>query len=182
MKKNILKSVFAVASMIDLNSAVAAEPLKVGDPAPLFSAKTQEGKDFDLQARKGQWTVLFFYPKADTPGCTKQACAFRDSVDIIRKQGADIFGVSGDTIEEQAAFHKKYKMKFDLIADPQAKVMTAYGSKMPLLKVSKRWTFIIDPELKVRSIRKDVEPVLDAKKVSEEIARLQAPATETKTQ
>lgn len=177
MKKNILKSVFAAASMIDLNSASAAEPLKVGDTAPLFSAKTQDGKDFELQSRKGQWTVLFFYPKADTPGCTKQACAFRDSVELIRKQGADIFGVSGDTVEDQAAFHQKYKMKFNLIADPDAKVIAAYGTKMPLLKISKRWTFIIDPELKVRSIRKDVEPLLDAKKVSEDIERLQASAT-----
>jgi thioredoxin-dependent peroxiredoxin len=174
MKKNFLKSVFAAASMIDLNAPKASEPLKVGDAAPLFSAKMQDGKDFDLQTRKGKWTVLFFYPKADTPGCTKQACAFRDSVDVIRTQGADIFGVSADTVEEQIAFHQKYKMKFNLIADSDAKVISAYGTKMPLLKLSKRWTFIIDPELKVRSIRKDVEPLLDAKKVSEDIARLKA--------
>lgn len=177
MKKNVLKTALTMATLIDFNPAFAAEPLKVGDPAPVFAAKTQEGKDFELQSRKGQWTVLFFYPKADTPGCTKQACAFRDSVDLIRKQGADIFGVSADSVEDQAAFHKKYKMKFDLIADPDAKIINSYGTKMPLLKISKRWTFIIDPELKIRSIRKDVEPLLDAKKVSEELASLQKPGT-----
>lgn len=171
-KKNFLTTVFTLASLVDFRPAAAVEPLAVGDAAPTFTAQTQTGENFDLQSRKGQWTVLFFYPKADTPGCTKQACAFRDSVDKIRSQGADIFGVSADTVEAQAAFHKKYKMKFNLIADPDAKIISQYGTKMPVLKVSKRWTFIIDPELKVRSIRKDVEPLLDAQKVSEEIARL----------
>lgn len=173
MKKGVLSTVLTLASLVDFKPAMAGEPLKVGAPAPLFTAKTHSGQTFDLQSRKGQWTVLFFYPKADTPGCTKQACAFRDSVDKIRKQGADVFGVSADTVEAQAAFHTKYKMKFDLLADPDAKIIGLYGTKMPVLKVSKRWTFIIDPELKVRSIRKDVEPLLDAQKVSEEIAQLQ---------
>ncbi len=174
MKKGILSTVLTLASLIDLRTAGAGEPLEVGAKAPTFTAQTQAGQTFDLQSRKGQWTVLFFYPKADTPGCTKQACAFRDSVDKIRAQGAEIYGVSADTVEAQAAFHKKYKMKFDLIADPDAKIISQYGTKMPVLKVSKRWTFIIDPELKVRSIRKDVEPLLDAQKVSEEIARLKS--------
>lgn len=174
MKKGILSTVFTLASLVDFKPAAAGAPLTVGASAPLFTAKTQSGQDFDLKSRKGQWTVLFFYPKADTPGCTKQACAFRDSVDKIRKQGADIFGVSADTVEAQSAFHAKYKMKVDLLADPDAKIISLYGTKMPALKISKRWTFIIDPDLKIRSIRKDVEPLLDAQKVSEEIAQLQA--------
>src|SRR6187402_705462 len=120
----------------------AATELKVNDSAPLFKIKTHENKDFDLTDRKGQWTVLYFYPKADTPGCTKQACAFRDNVDLIRKQGADIFGISTDSVADQAAFHKKHNLNFTLLADADSKVTEEFGSRMPILKMSKRWTYV----------------------------------------
>ncbi len=153
--------------------AHAASDLKVGDTAPVFTVKTQEGKDFNLADRKGQWTVLYFYPKAGTPGCTKQACAFRDNIEKIRSQGADVFGISADTVEAQAAFHKEHHLTFTLLADPDDKVVNLYGSKMPVLKMSKRWTFLIDPSLKIRSIAKDVDPVMDSERVAKEIAELQ---------
>jgi peroxiredoxin Q/BCP len=149
-----------------------AKDLKEGDLAPTFKAKNQLGEEFDLQSRKGSWTVLYFYPKAGTPGCTKQACAFRDSIDKIRAQGADVFGVSADTVEEQAQFHKTHRLNFALLADPQDKVIELYGSKMPMIKMSKRWTFILDPELKIRKIQKDVDPVIDSVKIAAQIAEL----------
>jgi peroxiredoxin Q/BCP len=151
---------------------VQAADLKVGDKAPIFTAKTQTGADFDLSARKGSWTVLYFYPKAGTPGCTKQACAFRDSIDQIRAQGGDVFGISADTVAEQAAFHKEHSLNFTLLADADSKIINLYGSKMPMMKMSKRWTFIVDPELKIRWVEKDVDPAMDAKKVADEITRL----------
>jgi peroxiredoxin Q/BCP len=151
---------------------VQAADLKVGDKAPIFAAKTQAGADFDLSARKGSWTVLYFYPKAGTPGCTKQACAFRDSIDQIRAQGGDVFGISADTVAEQAAFHKEHSLNFTLLADADSKIINLYGSKMPMMKMSKRWTFIVDPELKIRWVEKDVDPAMDAKKVADEITRL----------
>lgn len=154
-----------------LESVHAAE-LKVNDPAPLFVAKMQDGKDFDLKARKGQWTVLYFYPKAGTPGCTKQACAFRDNIDKIRAQGADVFGVSADTVEEQAEFHKTHHLNFNLIADPEDHVIDLYGTKMADKKLSKRWTYIVDPDLKIRVIAKDVDPVVDSEKIAEQISKL----------
>lgn len=155
-----------------LPSSLFGKELKVGDPAPSFTAKTFEGKDFDLQSRQGQWTVLYFYPKADTPGCTKQACAFRDSIKKIRAEGGDVFGISADTVDEQAAFHKKNKLNFTLIADPESRVVELFGAKMPMLKMAKRWTFIIDPTLKIRQIAKDVDPVLDSERVAAEIVQL----------
>ncbi len=97
-------------------TSLSAE-LKLKDSAPTFIVKTHEGKNFDLSSRKGKWTVLYFYPKADTPGCTQQACAFRDSINVIRDQGADVFGVSVDTVSDQAAFHKKHHLNFVLLAD-----------------------------------------------------------------
>jgi len=169
--KYIALMIFILGGVLMLDSVHAAE-LKVGDPAPLFIAKTHEGKDFDLKSRQGQWTVLYFYPKAGTPGCTKQACAFRDSIEKIRAQGADVIGVSADTVEEQLAFHKTHHLTFNLIADPEDQVIDLYGTKMMGLKVSKRWTFIIDPQLKIRRITKDVDPVVDSEKIAEQIAKL----------
>ncbi len=153
-----------------------AVSLKVGDVAPSFALKKQDGSDFELSGRKGHWTVLFFYPKAGTPGCTKQACAFRDSIKIIREQEAEVFGISSDSIEAQAAFHKEHKLAFDLLADPDDKVLSLYGTKMLGLSFSKRWTFILDGDLKIRAIDKDVDPALDALKVAEKIKALRAAA------
>lgn len=149
-----------------------ANDLKLNDSAPSFTAKNQDNTTFDLATRKGKWTVLYFYPKAGTPGCTKEACAFRDSISKIREQGADVYGISADTVEAQAGFHKEHHLNFDLLADPDAKVINLYGAKMPLIKMSHRWTFILDPELKIKNIMKDVDPVLDADRVAKEISKL----------
>lgn len=155
-------------------SARAVEAIKEGQAAPIFTAKNHAGADFDLSSRKGKWTVLYFYPKAGTPGCTKQACAFRDSINQIRKLDAEVYGISSDSVESQAKFHQEHKLTFDLIADPEGKIIEMYGTKMPVMSMSKRWTFIIDPQLKIRGIEKDVDPVMDATRVAKKIATLQA--------
>jgi peroxiredoxin Q/BCP len=166
----ILGTLFLFASV-----AFAADvDLKVGDAAPLFKVKTHERKDFDLKSRAGQWTVLYFYPKAGTPGCTKQACAFRDNIEKIRKEGADVYGISADTVSDQLAFHKEHHLNFVLLADPDSVVSKMYGSKMALLSMSKRWTFIIDADLKIREIAKDVDPVVDADRVAKQIAKMKS--------
>ena len=171
MNKNYFVGVVLVLTSIFVN---AASELKIGDIAPDFSVKTHENKVFDLKSRKGSWTVLYFYPKAGTPGCTKQACAFRDSIQKIRDQGAEVFGISSDTIEDQVNFHKQHKLNFILLADADSKIANLYGSKMPLLSMSKRWTFILDPELKIRQVDKDVDPVLDAEHVAKSIIKLKS--------
>lgn len=148
---------------------------KVGDAAPLFELPNQANKMFKLEERKGKgWTVLYFYPKAETPGCTKQACAFRDSINVIRALNAEVYGVSTDTVEAQAKFHEHHGLKFDLLADSEAKVTKQYDVKMPLVNISKRWTFLIDPELKVRWVFDKVDPVQDPKMVAEKLKELQA--------
>lgn len=152
-----------------------AEDLKINDAAPVFSATVQDGSRFDLAKRKGKWTVLFFYPKAGTPGCTKQVCAFRDGINKIRALGADVFGISTDTAAEQLIFHKEHRLNFNLLADHDGQVTELYGAKMPLLKMSKRWTFILDTELKIRDIMKDVDPVMDSSRVAKKISELQRP-------
>jgi peroxiredoxin Q/BCP len=147
--------------------------LKENSRAPHFTAPNQDGKEFDLASREGKgWTVLYFYPKAGTPGCTKQACAFRDAIQTIRNLGAEVYGISADTVADQKAFHEKHGLKFDLLADPEAKIIELYGAKMPLVKISKRWTFLIDPKLNIRWIEHDVDPMLDAQKVADKIKEL----------
>lgn len=153
------KSLFVLVSLITCSAAFAE--IKVGSAAPDFTVKNFKGETFKLSDRKGQWTVLYFYPKADTPGCTKQACAFRDNISKIREQGAEVFGISVNSVADQSAFHEKHHLNFDLLADEDAVVTRLYGSNVPVIKMSKRWTYILDPALTIRSIDKDVDPILD---------------------
>lgn len=163
---------FLLFSTVMITENTLANDVKLNEAAPVFKVKTHTGAEFDLNSRKGKWTILYFYPKAGTPGCTKQACAFRDSIKQIRELGAEVYGVSTDTIADQKNFHKEQKLNFDLLADVDGKVTQAYGSKMPLMNISKRWTFIIDPELKIRNIMKEVDPALDSERVVAELSKL----------
>ena len=171
----ILKKLALFLSWLPFVASVQADVVAVGQPAPLFQLKAQDGKEISLAARQGKgWTVLYFYPKAGTPGCTKQACAFRDSVQAIRSQHAEVYGISTDDIKDLLTFHQQHKLSFTLLSDPDTKVTEAYGVKMPVLKMAKRWTFIIDPTLVIRQIDDDVDPALDAQRVVETLKRLQA--------
>lgn len=156
-----------------LSTGVFAAPT-VGKAAPTFQLPTHDGKTFNLQDRKNKgWTVLFFYPKAGTPGCTKQACAFRDSIKQIHALGAEVYGISADTVEEQAKFHQEHKLQFSLLADPKLEVIKQYGVKMDDRDLAKRWTFLIDPKLAVQSIDDKVDPVMDPTHVTDTLKKLQ---------
>lgn len=166
--------IFKLIPLVFLLSLSAfASDLKVGDPAKPFKLFTQEGKEFDLNSRKGSWTVLYFFPKAETPGCTKQACSFRDNIKKIRVLKAEVFGISTNSVKDQAEFAKAHALNFILLADEKAEVTKEYGSKMPVLSMSKRWTFIIGPDLIIRDIAKDVDPITDAQRVATRISELQ---------
>lgn len=169
-------SQLAIASLViwlGISVSSAQAELKVGDPAPEFQLKSQDGKSIKLRDRAGKWTVLYFYPKADTPGCTKQACMYRDSLQSIRSLNAEVFGVSADTPKELLDFKNKYHLNFTLLADPEGKMIESYGAKAPLMKIAKRWTFIIDPRLRIQYIDQSVDPVKDAENVAKVISSLQ---------
>ncbi|MEY2987171.1 MAG: hypothetical protein RJB13_692 [Pseudomonadota bacterium] len=164
----------AVAAFSIVSLPATAKPLKVGDQAPSVQLKNQNGETFSLQSNKGKsWTILYFYPKAGTPGCTKQACAFRDAADKIREKNTQVYGVSTDSVEKLAAFHKEHNLTFPLLSDSDASVTEKFGVKFPVVKIAKRWTFIIDPELKIRHINDKVDPLLDAKQMIEVVEKLQ---------
>lgn len=137
---------------------------EVGDAAPDFELLDQAGNPIRLSAFRGQRVVLYFYPRADTPGCTKEACAFRDDYEDFDSRGVIILGVSPDTVEDQAKFAAKHSLPFPLLADKDHKVGEAYGAWG--LKKSfgreymgmKRMTFLIDGEGKVAKIYRTVKP------------------------
>src|SRR5438105_2497681 len=101
--------------------------LKEGDPAPGFTANTSGGGKISLADFKGKNVILYFYPKDDTPGCTKEACAFRDGFAEFKKRGAVIFGVSTDSVKSHDKFIEKFKLPFALLADEDKKIVEAYG-------------------------------------------------------
>ena len=101
--------------------------LKPGDPAPEFSATATDGSVITLATLKGQPVILYFYPRDDTPGCTKEACAFRDAYADFRKKGAVVLGVSTDPVKAHKKFTEKFKLPFPLLADEDKAIVTAYG-------------------------------------------------------
>ena len=138
--------------------------LKEGDKAPEFKLQTDTGETFDLEAHQGETIVLYFYPRADTPGCTVEACEFRDSQKKISKKGALVVGISPDTVNAQAKFKTKFGLPFILLADADRKVAEAYGVVKEKNMYGKkvmgvaRTTFIIGPDGKIRKIFEKVKP------------------------
>jgi peroxiredoxin Q/BCP len=124
--------------------------LKVGDSAPQFSVKDQDGNVINLNDFKGKKVVLFFYPKASTPGCTAEACNLRDNWEQFQEKGYQILGVSADTEKKQSNFKNKYELPFPLLADEDKEVIEAYGVWGPKKFMGKeydgihRTTFVID--------------------------------------
>ena len=119
----------------------------VGDPAPAFRMQDQNGEWHTPERHRGHWVVLYFYPKDDTPGCTKEACSFRDNVGGLRDLGAIVLGVSTDDVGSHDRFAKKFGLPFPILADTDGSTAQSYGVLGGLgpLRFATRQTFIIDP-------------------------------------
>jgi peroxiredoxin Q/BCP len=135
-----------------------------GDPAPEFEALTDTGQSIKLSDYQGKNVVLYFYPRADTPGCTKEACGFRDDFSVYKKKGVVVLGVSPDTVKKQANFKNKFELPFTLIADDEHKVSELYGV-WGLKKFMgreyegvHRITFLIDKEGVIKDVFEKVKP------------------------
>ncbi|KAL5572304.1 hypothetical protein UlMin_021901 [Ulmus minor] len=119
--------------------------LKKGQPAPPFTLKDQDGRTVSLSKFKGKFVVVYFYPADETPGCTKQACAFRDSYEKFKKAGAEVVGISGDDPSSHKAFAKKYKLPFTLLSDEGNKVRKDWGVPSDLFgALPGRETYVLD--------------------------------------
>lgn len=132
--------------------------IKVGKPAPDFTLPSDEGKPVSLSGFRGKFVVLYFYPKDDTPGCTKEACAFRDTLGSLARQGAAVLGVSTDSVESHQRFKAKYRLTFPLLSDADKQVAQAYGAWQEKSMYGRtymgiqRMTYVIDPKGKVANI------------------------------
>jgi len=175
MKMLIQKGVGFIASLMLLAGLARADEIKVGMPAPDFELMDQQGKVQALESYRGKWVVLYFYPKDDTPGCTKEACHFRDDIFLLKKVGAQVLGVSIDTRESHKKFAEKYSLPFPLLADVKGKVAETYGSLWSLgpIRFARRHTFIVDPEGNVGKIYRRVDSDTHSQQIINDLKALQ---------
>ena len=157
----ILQGAAAALALSLAGAAFAADPPAVGVPAPAFKLQDQTGKSHELSDYKGRWVVLYFYPKDNTPGCTTQACEFRDNIFAYRELGAVILGISVDDVASHKAFSEQHSLPFPILADNDKSVTTAYGTLkdyVGIAKMARRDTFIIDPQGRIAKHYQDVKP------------------------
>lgn len=164
-----LSPVLALVALAAISPACGGQTspsglLAVGSAPPELSAVDQNGKNHTLSAEKGHALVVYFYPKDATPGCTKEACAFRDAWDRYQKANVMVFGVSTDDQKSHDAFAKEQKLPFPILADTDKKWATAFGVPMRLGMTS-RVSFLIDKDGKVAKVYPEVDPGVHADKV-----------------
>jgi len=152
--------------------------LEAGELAPDFALPDQEGRLHRLSDYRGRWVVLYFYPKDDTPGCTKEACGFRDEKGRLEELGAVVLGVSADDVESHKRFAEKYRLNFPLLSDPDKEAIRAYGAWGKKTLYGKeyegvlRQTFLIDPEGRVAKVWRKVSPEGHAEEVAQALEAL----------
>ena len=180
MKKLILNlrvttlTVFLILTLIMFGNA-KANSITEGQAAPDFKLLDQTGTERTLHDYAGKWLVLYFYPKNDTPGCTKEACSFRDEYKVIVEQNTQVLGVSIDNQDSHAEFAEKYGLPFPLLADTTGKVAKSYQALNTLgpLKFAKRHTFIIDPNGNIQKIFRKVNVDIHSQEVIQALRELQ---------
>lgn len=160
----LLKGTLVSILTLLAGSARAAMPV-AGQPAPAFQSLDQDGHPIALADFKGKPVVLYFYPKDETPGCTTEACSFRDGYAAIQATGAVILGVSADDVASHKAFAEKFHLPFRLVADADHRIIDAYGVRMPVLGWAKRTTFLVDRAGVIRKVFQGVNPAGHAQEV-----------------
>src|SRR6185437_10167297 len=152
--------------------------LKIGQTAPEFALPDQEEKMHTLKDYRGQWVLLYFYPKDDTTGCTKEACAIRDEFPNFKKLKIKVLGLSVDSVASHKKFEKKYDLPFTLLSDEKKKIVKQYGvwGKKKFMgreyEGTFRTSFLIDPEGKIAKIYEGVDPVSHAEEVLADLKTL----------
>jgi peroxiredoxin Q/BCP len=152
--------------------AQAQEPLKPGQSAPDFNLPDQNGKTHRLSDYRGKWLALYFYVKDDTPGCTEQACKFRDDIGELDDLGAEVVGVSVDDTASHAQFARKYNLPFPLLADSKGETAARYGSLRSDGRLAKRNTFLIDPQGRIAKVYLSANTSRNSAEVIEDLKKL----------
>lgn len=170
MKKLALALAFAVVLLACHHDApAAAGEIAVGKPPPAISAKAHDGADITLSALKGKPVVLYFYPKDETPGCTKEACAFRDAWNELAKKDVVLVGISTDTADSHKAFAQHHNLPFHLVSDPDGAIAKQFGvpNRAGFLA---RQTFVIGADGNVKKIYRDVDVTKHASEIVSDLA------------
>ncbi len=166
---------FAIALLLLAGgNTLFAEEIKEGDPAPGFELRDQNGQLHSLEDYRDKWVAVYFYPKDDTPGCTTEACEFRDDIFEFKELDCQILGVSLDDEVSHKLFADKYSLPFPLLADTDGTTAEAYGvnAKMFGMTVAKRQTFLIDPNGRIAKHYAKVDPDIHSKQVLADLKAL----------
>lgn len=152
---------------------------KLGEPAPDLNLPNAKNEMVSLASFKGNWVVLYFYPKDDTPGCTKQACTFRDDLHKLDKLGAKVIGVSVDDGKSHAEFAKKYSLPFPLLSDKDGLIASRYGAltNLGVMKMAKRYTFLIDNNGVLQKTYLNIDTSNHLQQIIDDLTALQANKT-----
>lgn len=151
---------------------------QAGTKAPDFTLPDQNGQEHTLKNYNGQWVVLYFYPKDDTPGCTKEACSFRDNFTPLKQAGIAVLGVSVDPVKKHIKFAEKYSLPFTLLSDENKGVVEKYGvwGKKKFMgreyMGTNRVTFLINPQGKIAKVYESVKPDRHAEEILEDLKEL----------
>jgi thioredoxin-dependent peroxiredoxin len=156
--------------------AYAAEGPSIGTPAPEFKLQDQQGKWHQLKDYRGKWIALYFYPKDQTPGCTTQACEFRDNIFAFKEANAQILGISVDDVESHKKFAEKHGLPFPILADSTKETAKKYGALKSYfgMELARRDTFLIDPQGRIMKRYVEVDPKGHSEIVLKDIKELQA--------
>ena len=175
MVKTIRAALLAWAAVSFAAPAGAADVPAVGAAAPEFALPDQSGTVRRLADWHGRWVVLYFYPKDDTPGCTAEACAFRDDLARLTALGAQVVGISVDDTASHKAFAEKYHLPFPLLADARAEVAQRYGalSDWLVMKLAKRYTFLVDPAGRIARVYLSVDTSRHSTQIVDDLKHLQ---------
>jgi peroxiredoxin Q/BCP len=179
MKNRILFAVLIAAALAATGlSLQAGEPPAVGGEAPGFHLQDQNGEWHDLEDYRGGWLAVYFYPKDDTPGCTTEACNFRDNIYAFKAIGASVVGISVDDVESHDKFATKYKLPFTLLADESGETSDAYGvlRDWKLMQIASRQSFLIDPQGVIVKHYEEVDPDTHTQEVLADLEALMAEA------
>ena len=169
-------SVISAAALLLIGASSPAEQVQAGDPAPDFELQDQSGQIHSIEDYRGKWVALYFYPKDDTPGCTTEACEFRDNIFAFKKLNCQILGISLDDVDSHKEFAEKYSLPFPLLADTAGTTANAYGVKTKYMgmSVAKRQTFLIDPDGNVAKHYAKVDPDSHSQQVLADLEALGA--------
>ena len=173
----VRRTALASLALLAVAGSALADTPTVGQPAPAFRLQDQGGKWHALSDYRGKWVAIYFYPKDDTPGCTTQACSFRDNIFAFGKEGAVILGISVDDVASHKAFAEKHGLPFPLLADADKAVSKSYGvlkTYMGVMELARRDTFIVDPQGRIAKHYESVKPEGHSQVVLDDIKALKA--------